>query len=316
MHDLESRGEAEPDDCVYPFQIDKIGIRGRLVRLGPAIHEVLSGHRYPDAVSQYLGELVALSAALSSALKFEGVFSLQIRSNGPIRALVADFETPGSIRAYASFDEDAVEAAARGGPRGIDRFFGEGFLSWIVDQGADSERHQGIVALEGGTLAECTENYFRRSEQLRAVIRVGVAREVVRGGQDQWRAGAVMVQNLATTGGIGGKKHDNQIATEADWQHARALVGTAQASELCDTLLSPSAFLRRLFHEDGVWLYESSPVVAKCRCSRERIEAVLNQFPADEVQEMVLENGKIEVRCEFCNRCYDFDVDDRPNSGG
>lgn len=316
MHDLGSRSEVEPDDCVYPFQIDKIGVRGRLVRLGPAIHEVLSGHQYPDAVSEYLGELVALSAALSSALKFEGVFSLQVRSNGPIRALVADFETPGSIRAYASFDRGAVETAAQDGHREIQRFFGDGFLSWIVDQGAETERHQGIVALEGSTLAECTENYFRRSEQLRAVIRVGVAREVVRGGPDQWRAGAVMVQNLAATGGKGGKKYDDQMATEEDWQHARALVGTARASELCDTFLSPSAFLRRLFHEDGVWLYESAPVMAKCRCSRERIEAVLNQFPADEVREMVLENGKIEVRCEFCNRCYHFEPDDRLNPGG
>ena len=307
MHDLEGNSQVEPDDCVYPFQIDQVGIRGRLVRLGPAIDEVLSSHDFPDAVSNLLGELVALSAALSSALKFDGVFSLQVRGNGPIRALVADFQSPGSIRAYASFDRDAVAETVASGTTAIRDFFGAGVLSWIVDQGNDTERHQGIVSLDGETLSECTENYFRQSEQLRAVIRVGVVREIVRGGHGQWRAGAIMVQNLATTGGKTGRKVDDEYATEQDWQHAKALVQTATATEMCDPLLQPTAFLRRLFHEDGVWLYDSTPLIAKCRCSRERIETVLEQFSADEIKEMVLDTGMIEVRCEFCNRSYTFE---------
>lgn len=312
MHDLEGPAQAEPDDCVYPFQIDKIGIRGRLVRLGPAIDEVLSSHDYPDPVSNFLGELVALSAALSSALKFDGVFSLQVRGDGPIRALVADYQSPGSIRGFASFDQEAVTKLAAAGAVGIAEFFGAGVLSWVVDQGNDGERHQGIVSLEGETLAECTENYFRQSEQLRAVIRVGVVREIIRGGKGQWRAGAIMVQNLATTGGKSGPKIDDEYATEQDWQHAKALVQTATAAEMCDPLLGPSAFLRRLFHEDGVWLYDSTALIAKCRCSRERIEGVLEQFSDEEVKDMVLESGLIEVRCEFCNRLYTFEG--RPQS--
>ena len=307
MHDLDGQAQAEPDDCVYPFQIDKAGIRGRLVRLGSAIDEVLSSHDYPDPVSNFLGELVALSAALSSALKFDGVFSLQVRGNGPIRALVADYQSPGSIRAFASFDQDAVKEVAEFGAAGITGFFGAGVLSWIVDQGNDSERHQGIVSLEGETLAECTENYFRQSEQLRAVLRVGVVREVIRGGKGQWRAGAIMVQNLATTGGQSGRKIDDEYATEQDWQHAKALVQTATAAEMCDPLLKPSAFLSRLFHEDGVWLYDPTALIAKCRCSRERIETVLEQFSAEEVKDMILDSGLIEVRCEFCNRSYTFE---------
>jgi molecular chaperone Hsp33 len=307
VHDLDGQAQAEPDDCVYPFQIDKVGIRGRLVRLGSAIDEVLSSHDYPDPVSNFLGELVAISAALSSALKFDGVFSLQVRGNGPIRALVADYQSPGSIRAFASFDQDAVKEAAESGAVGITDFFGAGVLSWVVDQGNDSERHQGIVSLEGETLAECTENYFRQSEQLRAVLRVGVVREIIRGGKGQWRAGAIMVQNLATTGGQSGRKIDDEYATEQDWQHAKALVQTATAAEMCDPLLKPSAFLRRLFHEDGVWLYDPTALTAKCRCSRERTETVLKQFSVEEVKDMVLDSGLIEVRCEFCNRSYTFE---------
>lgn len=307
MHDLADDAQVEPDDSVYPFQIDKIGVRGRLVRLGPAIDTVLASHDYPDPVSNFLGELVALSAALSTALKFEGVFSLQVRGNGPIRAMVADFQSPGSIRAFASFDADAVTQVAQAGKTAIRDYCGAGLLSWVVDQGNDRERHQGIVSLDGETLSECTENYFRQSEQLRAVIRVGVVREIVRGGERQWRAGAIMAQNLAATGGHSGRKVADQYATEEDWQHAKALVQTATTTELCDPLLPPSAFLRRLFHEDGVWLYEPTALAARCRCSRERIEAVLEQFSAEEVAEMVLENGLIEVRCEFCNRSYTFE---------
>jgi molecular chaperone Hsp33 len=307
VHDLDGQAQAETDDCVYPFQIDKVGIRGRLVRLGPAIDEVLSSHDYPDSVSNFLGELVALSAALSSALKFDGVFSLQVRGNGPIRALVADYQSPGSIRAFASFDQDAVKEVAESGAVGVTDFFGAGVLSWIVDQGNDRERHQGIVSLEGETLAECTENYFRQSEQLRAVLRVGVVREIIRGSKGQWRAGAIMVQNLATTGGQSGRKIDDEYATEQDWQHAKALVQTATAAEMCDPLLKPSAFLRRLFHEDGVWLYDPTALTAKCRCSRERTETVLKQFSVEEVKDMVLDSGLIEVRCEFCNRSYTFE---------
>lgn len=307
MHDLESRDHIEADDGVYPFQIDKVGIRGRLVRLGPAIDTILASHDYPDPVSNFLGELVALSAALSSALKFEGVFSLQVRGNGAIRALVADFQSPGSMRAFASFDSDAVAQVAQSDNSGIRDFCGDGVLSWIVDQGNDTERHQGIVSLDGETLAECTENYFRQSEQLRAVVRVGVVREMVRGGDRQWRAGAIMVQNLAAVGGHSGRKIEDQYATEQDWQHAKALVQTATAAEMCDPLLQPSAFLRRLFHEDGVWLYDPTSLAAKCRCSRDRIETVLEQFSAEEIKEMVLDNGLIEVRCEFCNQSYTFD---------
>jgi molecular chaperone Hsp33 len=307
VHDLDGQAQAEPDDCAYPFQIDTVGIRGRLVRLGPAIDEVLSSHDYPDPVSNFLGELVAISAALSSALKFDGVFSLQVRGNGPIRALVADYQSPGSIRAFASFDQNAVKEVAESDAVGITDFFGAGVLSWIVDQGNDSERHQGIVSLEGGTLAECTENYFRQSEQLRAVLRVGVVREIIRGGKGQWRAGAIMVQNLATTGGQSGRKIDDEYATEQDWLHAKALVQTATAAEICDPSLKPSAFLRRLFHEDGAWLYDPTALIAKCRCSRERIETVLEQFSAEEIKDMILDSGLIEVRCEFCNRLYTFE---------
>ncbi len=292
------------DDRIYPFQVEDIGVHGRLVRLGDALDEILGTHRYPDPVSVALGEVVGLCVVLSSTLKFDGVFSLQIRGDGPIKAVVADLETPGGIRGYASFDAGAVRLLPdQVAPRHL---FGNGLLTWTVDQGKQTERHQGIVPLEGETLAACVEGYFRRSAQLRAVVRVGVARHEVPGSAPRWRGGAIMAQNLAAEGGRAASRR-RAPEDDDDWQKVRALVGSTTVLELCDPELPPNSLLRRLFHEDGVWVYETSSLAARCRCSRERIETVLSQFSAEEVAEMVTETGDIEVRCEFCSKAYSFD---------
>ncbi len=313
MSGLNEAATDDLDDRVYPFQVDKIGVRGRLVRLGGALDEILSTHDYPLQVSELLGEAIALCVALSSTLKFEGLFSLQVRGNGAVRAIVADFETPGAIRGYASYDDTALAAGA-GGAEDVTALFGQGYLTWTVDQGGDTQRYQGIVPLEGASLAACLEAYFRRSEQLRAVVRVGVAREERPGGEVRWRGGAIMAQNIAAQGGRGGQAPAN-VVDEADWQHASALVGSTTPLELCDPALLPEGLLRRLFHEDGVWMYDPTMVEARCRCSRERIDSVLRQFSADEIAEMITESGNIEVRCEFCSKLYHFDGESRLATG-
>jgi len=305
VSELDAGVPSPEDDRVYPFQIDKIGVRGRLVRLGEALDRILTPHDYPEPVAILLGEVVGLCIVLSSTLKFDGVFSLQIRGNGPVKAVVADLETPGGIRGYASFDETA--AAALKGPMTPAEIFGNGLLTWTVDQGQDTERYQGIVPLEGDTLAACLESYFRRSEQLRAVVRVGVARVDTANQLRRWRGGAIMAQNLATEGGHAASARPDQPVDDASWDHARALVGSTTVLELCDPALPPAALLRRLFHEDGVWVYEPETLEARCRCSKERIEAVLSQFSEAEVAEMVTKSGKIEVRCEFCSKTYHLD---------
>ena len=157
------------DDLIQPFQVERIGVRGRVVRLGAVSDEILTRHGYPDAVSYVLGEAMVLAAALASALKFDGVFALQTRTEGPVRILQVDVETPGRLRGYARFDEaDVARAVEKSGHENltVPELLGPGYLSWTVDQGADTERYQGIVALEGATLAACAENYFRQYEQL------------------------------------------------------------------------------------------------------------------------------------------------------
>ena len=298
----------EPDtDLIQPFQVEAIGLRGRLVRLGPAIDEILGRHAYPVPVSFLLGEVVALAATFASAVKFDGIFSLELRGAGPVRALVADIESPGTMRGYARFDAAAIAAAA--GKAGSERLavadlIGNGFLCWTVDP-LLGERHQGIVALEGDTIATCAESYFRQSEQLRALVHIGVGRELGRGGQWHWCAGAIMVQAIAAAGGRPAGAVDRETADE-HWRHARALAATLTPRELVDPLLPPTYLLYRLYHEVGVAVHPIVPLVAGCRCSDERVRTVLRSFSPTDVADMVV-GGRIEVTCEFCNKLYLLD---------
>lgn len=297
------------DDLIQPFQVDRIGVRGRVVRLGAVSDEILTRHGYPDAVSYVLGEAIVLATALASALKFDGVFALQTRTEGPVRVLQVDVETPGRLRGYARFDEaEVARSVDRAGRENltVPELLGPGYLSWTVDQGADTERYQGIVALEGETLARCAENYFRQSEQLQAEIVLGVGRTMVGAGGWRWRAGGIMIQRLAAHGGKRGRP---ESVSEDGWDHARALVATASSAELLDPDLPPRALLRRLFHESGVWVYRPRQVHARCRCNRGRVQAVLQSFSEEELAEMA-EDGAIRVTCEFCNSRYAFAVEE------
>jgi molecular chaperone Hsp33 len=197
MSDAASTGR-RTDDLVQPFQIDAPGLRGRLVRLGASVDEVLSRHDYPEPVAHLLGETLALTAALSGALKYDGVFSLQTKGDGPIRMMVADITSQGAMRGYAAFDEQALAGAlgpGAGAPISapVPRLLGRGHLAFTVDQGPDTERYQGIVELSGSTLADCAHHYFRQSEQLQAGIRLACGRTAAPDGSTRWRAGALML---------------------------------------------------------------------------------------------------------------------------
>jgi molecular chaperone Hsp33 len=298
------------DDLVQPFQIDAPGLRGRLVRLGASVDEVLSRHDYPEPVARLLGETLALAAALSGALKYDGVFSLQTKGDGPVRLMVADITSQGAMRGYAAFDEQAlVEALASGSPPSapltnpVPRLLGRGHLAFTVDQGPDTERYQGIVELSGGTLADCAHHYFRQSEQLQAGIKLACDRQPGPDGAAHWRAGALMLQRLPEAE-IDSGAEAVEIADD-DWRRSLLLMGSSTTAELVDPALTPDQLLFRLFHEDGVRVYRAQPVRAGCRCSRERVTNMLRALPRDEVAELKIDD-RVEVTCEFCNSRYTF----------
>lgn len=298
------------EDLVLPFEIKPLGVRGRLVRLGAAVDDILHRHDYPPAVSALLAEAVALTAMLGAMLKFDGKFILQTKTDGPVDMIVADYVSPGRIRGYARFD--AARVAQLESPL-QPALLGNGYLAMTVDQGPDMERYQGIVPLHGEDLTAAAHGYFEKSEQIPSRIRLAAGPLLQRGAKaESWRAGAVMVQHLPRQGGsspLPTHSGDAPGGTGAapqehdDWVKARLLLDTVEAHELLDPLLSAEQLLYRLYHEDGVTAYPATPLERYCSCSQEAITRMLARFPAEDQADMV-ENGAIAVTCEFCSTTY------------
>ena len=299
------------DDLVLPFRTVRSGVIGRLVRLGPAVDEILSHHAAPAAVSQTLGEAVALTALLGTALKIDGKLTLQTKTDGLLDFLVVTYEPPGRLRAYGRYDKKRVGAdddIAQGD------LIGSGHLAITIDPGEEMERYQGIVALDGESLGEAALSYFHRSEQLPSFVRLAVARHYTAGekgapGRWQWRAGGLMIQHLARAGGSAGPSEVHEVEEEDDddnWERTRILAATVEDHELLDPMLPPDRLLYRLFHEEGVRAFPAAPIAAYCRCSRERVEGFLRSFGAQELADMREPDGSISVTCEFCTKTYRF----------
>jgi molecular chaperone Hsp33 len=327
----ESLTNVAADDVVQPFQIDRADVRGRLVRLGPALDAVLSGHGYPDAVATLLGELLVVAVATAGAFKFHGMLSLQTQSDGAVPLMIAEYRAapaedgpiaPARLRGYARFEADKVTTALRegGGTRSnAERLLGKGSLAFTVEPAAGAERYQGITALDGPSIVESVHAYFRQSEQLDAAIRVDVGRVARIGGHGRgdgdgssssvWRAGGVLVQRMpakSATRSLGERDDD-------EWCRVLALVGSSGRLDLLDPKVTARDMLRYLFPEDDVRAYQPVQVEGRCRCSRERVDMVLRSFPAAEIADMVVD-GVITVTCEFCNTHYRFapgDLDPR-----
>jgi molecular chaperone Hsp33 len=291
-------GPALGDDLVRPFQIEAFGIRGRLVRLGPALDRIIQRHAYPVAVGALLAEAASLAAMLAGALKYDGIFTLQTRGDGPVRMLVADVTSDGALRCYAQFDEDAVAAAASLPGAVVPRLLGAGYLAFTVDQGDHTERYQGLVDLEGATLADCVHHYFRQSEQLEAGLKSAA---MFLPGQG-WRAGGIMLQRMPAETGADDEQTE---ASDDSWREALIKLGTCTPAELTDPDLDSDLLLLRLFHEEGVRGYKPQALADRCRCSRDRIEAALRSLP-DEDRDGLATDGIVQVTCEFCSTEYRF----------
>ena len=306
----DTRSEPPIDDLIQPFQIETMAAQGRLVRLGQAVDTVLSAHDYPEPVAELLGEAQAIAVALAGALKFDGVLTLQIKGEGPVTLLVADVTSEGTLRGYAQYRSEQLDRvlAGEGGPgpaEPVPRLFGNGLLAFTVDQGPDTQRYQGIVELEGATLADCAHAYLRQSVQLDAAIKVAVGRVTAADGTAGWRAGALMVQRMAEKGA---QRPSGEADPDRDdaWRRAVVLMGSSTSAELLDPDLHPHRLLYRLFHEDGVRVFTPTALAMRCRCSRARVVRVLRSFPRSEIESMKID-GCVRVTCEFCNSKYVFD---------
>jgi len=303
------------DDAVVPFAVEPLDVRGRVVRLGATIDHILAKHGYPTPVARLVGEACVLTVLLATSLKIEGRFQLQTRGDGAIGMLVVDFDTPDRLRALARFDADKLGARLRACD-----LLGTGHLAVTVEQSDGTSRYQGIVALQGQGLEDAARQYFDQSAQIPTRVRLAVA-ENVTGAGVQWRAGGVMTQFLPRSlerryradldpgDAPGGLTMATPPADDA-WIKAEALLATIEDHELVDSALSSERLLYRLFHEQGVTVFPAQDVRDACRCSNERIVAMLRRFTPLERRDMTGDDGLIGVTCEFCSTYRAFDPAD------
>lgn len=306
------------DDVVLPFQLDRSDIRGRVARLDRTIDQIITQHNYPPAVQGLVAEAAMLTALVGQTIKLRWKLSFQVRGDGPIRLIATDYYAPtaegapAQVRAYASFADHVPPAE-----RAFD-LLGEGLFSVTIDQGPDMKPYQGITPLAGGSLAACASSYFAQSEQLPTRFVIGAALSEAPGEEPTWRAGGVMIQALAKPGeAVAGKGDaspdglltDTQVLSGDDaenWNRATILLETAELTELIGPHVGSDDLLRRLFHEEAPRVFDPQPIDFGCTCSKERLEAAISTYGADELADMTLDDGSIAAECQFCGAAYEF----------
>jgi len=294
--------EASGFDRTLAFTVAARNARGRLVRLGPVLNDIIAAHSYPAPIRHLLAEALVLAALLGSLLKdAEGQLTMQAQTkNGVVDLLVCDYRA-GQLRGYARFDRARLDEL---GPNPtLHALFGDGYLAVTFDLASSSQRYQGIVPLEGDTLAEACESYFVQSEQIPTLIRVGV-----RSDANGCVAGGMLIQHLPE--GEEGRERLHVQLDHPEWEHIQIMGGSMSQAELVDPMLDLETLIWRLFHEEREVRAERGPRVVKgCRCSGEYYRSVLARFGPEERKEMRNEEGLILVDCAFCSRIFEIDLD-------
>ncbi len=289
-------------DTVTVFQLDGQPVRGRAVKLGPALDKALrpnGENRYPEAIARLLGEAMMTGALVAQSLKFDGRLVVQCHgtNDGSVSLLMADCTTDGHIRGYARWDAEKLKELQIDTPLpGAQVLLGGGTFSMTIDQGPDMDQYQGIAAIEGDSLSSCAEHYFNQSEQVPTRIQLACG-EVVDDTGSHWSGGGMMIQKIA----------DDTARADATppWETAQQLFRTLTDAELIDPDLSMNTLLYRLFNEYGVRIVDTHAVSSTCRCSRERLLDTLKSFDQAAMDDMA-EDGIISASCEFCATDYKF----------
>lgn len=289
-------------DHVLAFTLPGRHARGRLVRLGPVLDTILANHQYPPVLARLLAEALVLAALLGSTLKeMDDQLTLQAHSQGGVvDLLVCDYRA-GALRGYVRHDAEKV--ARMPATPSLFGLFGKGYLAITFDQAANNERYQGIVPLEGGSLAEAAESYFSQSEQIPSLVRLAV----VDHGAAGHSAGGIMIQHLPE--GEEGRERLHTRLDHPEWEHVAALAGTLSEDELVDPALPLDTILWRLFHEEEVRVLPQATLARGCRCSAAHIRDVILRFPAEERTTMAEDDGIIRVDCAFCARIFPVSLD-------
>lgn len=300
MNDIPAPDEAAKEtwfDQPLVFTLPNQHARGRFVRLGPVLELIISAHGYPPVMERVLADALTLTALLGSTLKdADGQLTLQAQTeNGAIDLLVCDYKG-GELRGYLKFD--AERAAEMPVDPSLFALFGKGYLAITFDQSTSGERYQGIVPLEGESLADAAQSYFEQSDQLPTMIRLATRRDKEAG----CVAGGMFIQHLPD--GEEGKERLHTLVDNPEWDHVRALAETIKPEELVDPALSMETLTWRLFHEDEVRVSKGLHLSRGCRCDPEYLQSVISRFPVEEQVRMADENGDIVIDCAFCSKLF------------
>jgi molecular chaperone Hsp33 len=288
-------------DEAVGFAIPRRNARGRLVRLGPLLDEILSTHNYPAPIARILSEALTLTALLGAMLKDAGgQLTLQAQTEaGIVDLMVCDYRG-GELRGYVRFDKERL--ATLSSLPTLETLFGKGYLAITFDQAVSGERYQGIVPLEGSSLAEAAQSFFSQSEQIPSLVRLAV-------NDTGHIAGGILVQHLPE--GEEGRERLHTRLDHPEWEHVRILAETIKANELFDQDLPLEALLWRLFHEEEeIRVLTAIPLSKGCRCNFEHIRDVISRFDPEERAKMVDTDGFISVDCEFCSRVFPISLSD------
>lgn len=268
------------NDLIQRFIFDQTDIRGELVRLDQTYSDTLAAHQYQPAVARLLGEFLAAAALLSATLKFAGTLTLQARSEGQLPLIMAESSSDHKLRAIAS-------GADHANSEDFHTLLTNGQLA-ITIQPHKGQRYQGIVALEGDSLAECLQAYFRQSEQLSTRIWLHSSNE---------KCAGLMLQELP----------DSHIDDQRDisWEHVTQLADTLSNEELLT--LDFEQLLYRLYHQEPLRLFDPAAVAFQCSCSEQRTLSAIRALGKQELMDILAEQGAIDINCEFCHQHYHFD---------
>ncbi len=295
------------DNFVQTFQLEESSIRGRIIRLGSILDDILGAHEYPLPIAHLVAETITLTAALSAMLKYEGIFTLQAQGDGPLHMLVSDITSAGIVRGCASFEAERFQKSREqisaletkeSSQNHLAQYLGKGYLAFTVDQGENASPYQGIVDIKGASMVDCVQHYFAQSEQIGTGIKMAVGK---RG--EHWRAGAIMLQNMPEDGlnpeaGSGNLQED-------DWRRAMILLDSCTEDEMLSPELESNDLLLRLFHEEGIRVYEPKILKKGCRCDEGRVENILMTMTEDDIKYMSVDE-EILMKCEFCSKTYVF----------
>jgi molecular chaperone Hsp33 len=306
------------DSQILPFYLadgssDVALIRGRMASVGQTATDIIARHAYPDLVGRLQAEALALAACLSSTLKFDGVFTLQAKGDGMVRTLFADITEAGDMRGYCALDDTADNLAEitlaqpDDTPVNIVPLMGTGYIAFTVDDNVTGGRYQGIVELDGPHLGDAAMRWFENSEQLDTMVLCAAGKTAT-----GWQASALMLQRIATAGGDIVSGDDAQRASDDAWHTAKTLLASVTRRELIDPDLTPDQIIFRLFNSMAPHVAPARPVQDKCRCDVQKIETMLAQLSADDIEDLADPDGALAITCEFCKTERLFNKSDLP----